>query len=333
MRARRLLGVAGLAVVALAAACAEGGSTDLTATTRSPASVTTANTSTSTTLTPTPTPTTTLQPAAPDGRRYPEVPAEAVDAAARLYDVERQLHSLQPDDPSWADLAHQQQMLYRVIARDPAWARTTLDDAPPEYALTIERHLAARQAIADISHGGDAPVNVPAWEIIDPLPAAELLALYEAAEEATGIEWSYLAAVNLIETGFGRIDGLSTAGAQGPMQFLPTTWEEVSDGDIDDPRDAIPAAARYLVRRGGPEDMQKALWGYNNSDAYVLAVTHYANLFRDDMASFSAVHSWEIHYSAAVGDLWFPVGYRRDEAQPTAEYLAEAPWSAPPAAG
>ena len=154
--------------------------------------------------------------------------------------------------------------------------------------------------------------------------------LYEQASAETGVDWAFLAAINLIETGFGRIDGLSTAGAQGPMQFLPTTFEEVSDGDIDDPHDAIPAAAAYLVRRGGPDDMHRALLGYNNSSAYVAAVTHYANLFRDDERTLLAAYWWEIHYSAAIGDLWFPVGYRLDEAQPATEYLAAAPWSAPP---
>jgi hypothetical protein len=272
-----------------------------------------------------------VHPAAPNGRAYPAVPSDPAAAAERLYEIERRIHSDESATIS-LDLAHEQQMLYRIIGRNPEWIRTTLGAAPPEYATVIERHLAARQAIGNIGHGAEPPVNVPAWEIIEPLDADELLALYRSAEEASGIPWSFLAAINLIETGFGRIHGLSTAGAQGPMQFLPTTWEEVSQGDIDDPRDAIPAAARYLVRRGGPEDMHNALWGYNNSDAYVAAVTHYANLFRDDTRSFLATHSWEIHYSAAIGDLWFPVGYRREEAQAAAEYVAEAPWSAPPPA-
>lgn len=330
----RLVAVAGTIVAA--SACAEGARPELAdptvaPTTTSAPAITTGPPSTTTSEAPV------VQPAAPNGRVYPSVPTDASEAAARLYEVEELLDTLEPiedaTDTTWADLAHEQQMLYRVIARKPAWARATLDGAPEHHALIIERHLGARQAIADIGHGGDPPVNVPAWKIIEPLPASELLELYRAAEEETGIAWSYLAAINLIETGFGRIDGLSTAGAQGPMQFLPTTWEEVSDGDIDDPHDAIPAAARYLVRRGGPDDMQNALWGYNNSDAYVLAVTHYANLFRDDIRSFTAAHSWEIHYSAAIGDLWFPVGYRFEESLPAEEYLDGAPWSAPPPGG
>ncbi len=328
--ARRRLGALGLATCLAATACAEGARPEFADPAESPST-----SSPSTTVTPAVvnTPTTeptVVHPASPAGRIYPSVPADPDAAATRLYEIERVLHSDEPD-ARWADLAHEQQMLYRVIGRNIDWVRLTLEGAPEEYGPVIERHLAARLAIADIGHGsGEPPVNVPAWQIIEPLPASELRALYEAAEAETGIGWSFLAAINLIETGFGRIDGLSTAGAQGPMQFLPTTWEEVSDGNIEDAADAIPAAARYLVRRGGPDDMHKALWGYNNSDAYVAAVTHYANLFRDDERSFLATHSWEIHYSAAAGDLWFPVGFRVEEATPVADYLVDAPWSAPP---
>ena len=71
---------------------------------------------------------------------------------------------------------------------------------------------------------------LPAWRIIQPEPAANLLNYYRKAEAATGIEWEVLAAVNLVETGMGRIDGTSVANAQGPMQFLPTTWAEPGIG-------------------------------------------------------------------------------------------------------
>jgi membrane-bound lytic murein transglycosylase B len=312
-----------IAVTMVITACAEGARPEFVDSTRP------STTSTSTSTSRTTTTTLFVQPNAPSGRVYPSVPATAEAAAARLHEVEEQLQQLPPDG-TFADLAHEQQMLYRVIGRNADWIRTAIENAPTNLALIVERHLAARQAISNIGDGGEGPANVPAWEIIEPLPAAELMALYKSAAEDTGIGWSFLAAINLIETGFGRINGLSTAGAQGPMQFLPTTWEEVSDGDIDDPHDAIPAAARYLVRRGGPGDMHNALWGYNNSDAYVAAVTHYANLFRDNQQSFLAAHAWEIHYSAAAGDLWLPVGYRLEEAQPAEDYLIDAPWSAPP---
>ena len=315
-----------VALVLAAAACSTTNRPELADVALAPPT-TTPSTSTSTTTTQAPW----VQPPAPNGRTYPTVPATQQAAADRLYEVERLIRTTDTAAPEWPDLAHEQQMLYRTIGRHPDWIRDTIDGSPPEYTLIIERQLAARRAIAGIGSGeGEGPVNVPAWEIIDPLPVDELRELYEQASAETGVDWAFLAAINLIETGFGRIDGLSTAGAQGPMQFLPTTFEEVSNGDIDDPHDAIPAAAAYLVRRGGPDDMHRAILGYNNSNAYVAAVTHYANLFRDDERSFLAAYSWEIHYSAAIGDLSFPVGYRRDEAQRALDYLADAPWSAPP---
>ena len=67
----------------------------------------------------------------------------------------------------------------------------------------------------------------------------------------------------------GRIRGTSTAGAKGPMQFLPSTWEAYGEGDIEDPDDAIMAAARYLANYGAPADMDRALFAYNHSDHYV----------------------------------------------------------------
>jgi hypothetical protein len=309
-----------------AASCASGARPELAdaATTQAATTASTASTTTTTAEPPY------VHPAAPNDRTYPSVPIGAEALAVRLYEVEGLIHEIDPADGGWADLAHEQQMLYRTIGRRPDLIPDTVRNAPEELQEIIGLHLAARQSIAGIGSGNEGPANVPAWEIIHPFAAGDLRALYEQADADTGIHWSFLAAINLLETGFGRIDGLSTAGAQGPMQFLPTTWEEVSDGDINDPNEAIPAAARYLVRRGGPSDMPRALWGYNNSDNYVDAVSRYATLFRLDERSFIAAHSWEIHYSAALADLWFPVGYRFEEALPAEDYVEVAPWSAPP---
>ena len=317
----------------LAGACQQSAQPTLDAAPTEPTSTTTTVALDTDTATPSSTTTVEPEPAAhptaPNGRRYPAVPTDPFAVAERVVEVERLLRSTDRTDGAYPDLAHEQQMLYRHIGRNPEWILPLWDTVPDDLFPVVERHVSARQAIAGIP-SGDPPVNVPAWEIIEPLPADELLSLYEQAAAETGIDWAYLAAINLIETGFGRIDGISTAGAQGPMQFLPTTWEEVSDGDIRDPYDAIPAAARYLVRRGGPENMERALWGYNNSDYYVLSVSAYADLFRSDLANFYAAHQWEIHYAAAAGDLWLPVGYRLEAATPATEYLVTAPWSAPP---
>ena len=79
----------------------------------------------------------------------------------------------------------------------------------------------------------------------------------------------------------GRIDGVSDAGAVGPMQFLPTTWAECCTGDPTVTRDAIIGAATYLAQSGAPGDMQAAVHQYNPNDSYVAIVTAYAETLRD----------------------------------------------------
>ena len=117
--------------------------------------------------------------------------------------------------------------------------------------------------------------TLPAWRIVAPAPAEDLLRYYKRGERAFGIGWEYLAAINLVETGMGRIRGTSVAGAQGPMQFLPTTWARWGRGDIQDPADSIMAAARYLAHDGGarPARLDDALFRYNNDTRYVRGVT------------------------------------------------------------
>ena len=86
----------------------------------------------------------------------------------------------------------------------------------------------------------------------------ELQALWLRAGAAYGIPWQVLAAINKIESNFGRNMGPSSAGAVGWMQFMPDTWLRWgTDGDGDgladpwDPEDAVFAAARYLAATGG----------------------------------------------------------------------------------
>jgi membrane-bound lytic murein transglycosylase B len=107
------------------------------------------------------------------------------------------------------------------------------------------------------------------------------------------------------------------------MQFLPSTWAEPgigSGGDIRNPRDAIPAAARYLVRRGGLRDIRRGLWGYNNSDHYGTAVLEYAALLRDDPAAYRGLYHWEVHVMTSAGDVWLPVGYNQPTPIPAKAY-------------
>ena len=152
--------------------------------------------------------------------------------------------------------------------------------------------------------------TVPPWRIVPPAPADELLAYYRDAEAASGVGWNYLAAINLIETRFGSIDGASTAGAQGPMQFLPATFSAYSDGgDIHSPRDSIMAAGRYLAANGFANDRDHAIFRYNNAAEYVRAVDDYAALLAADPAAFAGYYRWDTYYYTTAGDVLLPIGY------------------------
>jgi membrane-bound lytic murein transglycosylase B len=146
----------------------------------------------------------------------------------------------------------------------------------------------------------------------DPAELAELLGHYEAAEAEFGVAWEYLAAIHLVETRMWRIRWVSVAGTRGPMQFMPATWEAYGEGDIDDPGDAIRAAARYLTASGAPEDMRRALFAYDRSENYVDAIIAHAQVMADDERAYLAYRHWQVHYRLETGDVVLPVGWERE---------------------
>jgi len=174
--------------------------------------------------------------------------------------------------------------------------------------------------------GGDAQDTLPQWRIDAPASADQLLAYYHEAEAKTGVGWSYLASINLVETGLGRIVGLSYAGAQGPMQFLPSTFAAYGEGgDINSPRDSVIAAGRLLAANGFAGDVDGAIYRYNHSNEYVEAVKDYAEVLAADPAAFAGYYRWEIYYYTAMGDVLLPVGYDAPDRISVADYLTTHP--------
>ena len=112
-----------------------------------------------------------------------------------------------------------------------------------------------------------------------------LLPIYQAAGVEYGVRWEILAAINEIESDYGRNLNVSSAGAMGWMQFLPSTWRTYgvdgnSDGHKDpyNPVDAIFAAVRYLKAAGYEDDVRAAIFAYNHADWYVDSVLLRARL-------------------------------------------------------
>ncbi|HEY6763011.1 MAG TPA: lytic murein transglycosylase [Baekduia sp.] len=132
---------------------------------------------------------------------------------------------------------------------------------------------------------GAAPIGVPNFFIDKFRIPPFLLPIYQAAGIEYGVRWEVLAGINEIETDYGRNLNVSTAGALGWMQFMPSTWKQYGvdanhDGKKDpyNPVDAIFAAARYLKAAGADTDVRKAIFSYNHADWYVDSVLMRARL-------------------------------------------------------
>ncbi|MGI9097400.1 MAG: lytic murein transglycosylase, partial [Solirubrobacteraceae bacterium] len=132
---------------------------------------------------------------------------------------------------------------------------------------------------------GAVPLGVPNFFIDKFRIPPFLLGIYQAAGVEYGVRWEVLAAINEIETDYGRNLNVSSAGALGWMQFLPQTWrlygtDANGDGRKDpfNPVDAIFSAARYLKAAGADQDLRRAIFAYNHADWYVESVLMRARL-------------------------------------------------------
>ena len=253
----------------------------------------------------------------------PQLAADPAQLADDLVADERALHDPSTPEPALVAAAHREQAAYRAIGRHSEWDSITRPRIPPELLDVYNRNIDARrqlQAMAEVKS------TLPAWRIEPPIPAGELLGYYHAAESESGVGWNYLAAINLVETRFGSINGVSTAGAQGPMQFLPSTFAGYGQGgDVNSPRDSIMAAGRFLAANGFANDRDRAIYGYNHAHQYVQAVDQYAALMASDPAAFPTYYRWDVYYYTTAGDVLLPVGYAATSRIPVEEYLATHP--------
>jgi murein DD-endopeptidase MepM/ murein hydrolase activator NlpD len=139
---------------------------------------------------------------------------------------------------------------------------------------------------ADGAVGAPAAIPFSTTAEQSPVTLSTLRQLWIAAGHTYGIPWQVLAAINKVESNFGRNLGPSSAGAVGWMQFLPSTWlrwgvDANGDGvaDPNNPADAIYSAARYLAAAGGQYDLRRAIFAYNHADWYVNEVLGLASIY------------------------------------------------------
>jgi cell wall-associated NlpC family hydrolase len=140
---------------------------------------------------------------------------------------------------------------------------------------------------------GGVQVAQPSGNALADIPPG-YLALYQEAATEFGMPWELLAAVGKVESDHGRNPDCwqpNVAGAIGPMQFLPATFAEYdwasgsTDPNIDDPRDAIYAAAALLVDNNVRDNPRQALYAYNHSNSYVDQVLSWAAIYQGEDGS------------------------------------------------
>lgn len=218
------------------------------------------------------------------------------------------------------------QVAYDAFVDRPDWDAAVLAEVPAPFQETVRRNVAAGRELQALS-ARTPPRTVPAWRIVEPPAAPQLREYYAQAQQRFGVPWSVLAAVHLVETRMSRIVGVSSADAQGPMQFLAATWGRFGlGGDVLNTRDAILGAANYLAASGAAEGtdagLDKALYAYNNSVHYVRAVRHHAALMQADERGF---HAWQVYYRTHLGKILLPTGYESLSPMPAEQYLANQP--------
>jgi hypothetical protein len=165
-------------------------------------------------------------------------------------------------------------------------AESALEQARSELATLDARARAeqAARAAAAMLDRAQADAGTARLRSAGPVGALGIPAAYEqayrqASAGCPGMDWTLLAGVGQVESGHGRNNGPSSAGAIGPMQFMPATFAAYAvDGDGDgvtdawSPQDAIFTAARYLCEGGagrGPDGVHRAVFRYNHAEWYV----------------------------------------------------------------
>src|SRR5438552_109689 len=231
---------------------------------------------------------------------------DAAYVATELGGVEQGIRL--PDTPAeeYLSLGRRQQSAYHLLSAHPDWVPAVLNALPASVRSAVQANITAAQQIDDLNGASSA---LPHWRIIAPPAPEVLLSYYREVQQAYGIAWQYHAAINLIETNMGRIPGLSSEGAQRPTQVMPATWASYGRGDVNNPRDAILAAGRYLQAHGAPANMTRAIYAYNPSMLYVRAVQLYAQQMFASERAFLAYYNWEVYVQTKTGEVLLPEGF------------------------
>lgn len=196
-----------------------------------------------------------------------------------------------------------QQRIYRLMSRNTRLGNGTLRRLDGVLGRSARRIVGAHRELRGLVEPLPANFTFPTGRA---KPAEDLLRYYKAARRRFGVNWRVLAAVNYVETKFGKVKATSSAGAKGPMQFMPSTWRAYGlGGKVRNDRDAIMGAANYLSASGatrGPAGLRRALWAYNHSGHYVRSVLAYMRYIKSRIRHYYTLYNWQVYVVTTRGD-------------------------------
>jgi hypothetical protein len=204
-----------------------------------------------------------------------------------------------------------QQRIFRKLTKNERLEKAVMTRLEGKVQKFYAGTIAAQEELASITGTSE---KVPHFEFAKAETPHRLRRFFQEGERRFRIPWHMLAAVMFVESKFGKVLGPSVAGALGPMQFLPATWDAYGGGgDIRDPHDSVIGAARYLNASGGPQRMRDALFAYNPTEPYVNAIQIYARQIKRDEENFYMYYFWQVFVSTEKGDVQLTgPGTRRD---------------------
>jgi membrane-bound lytic murein transglycosylase B len=247
----------------------------------------------------------------------------AASATCLITSAQRVINDAGAAPTELTEAGRRAQDAYRQLGDHPEWDNPVFAALPPPERDQAQHAVDAYRQL--VSLAGPPALDLPAWRVVEPLPVDTLRGFYRAAQQRFGIDWTVLAGIHLVETRMGRVVGLSSAGAQGPMQFMPATWAAYGmGGNVWEPKDAIMGAANYLAANGGrdPARLNRALRRYNNDDRYVRAVRDYAAMMAANPRALAGLHAWRVEYRTVAGTIPLPTGYTQPTRIPVGQWLA-----------
>jgi membrane-bound lytic murein transglycosylase B len=186
-------------------------------------------------------------------------------------------------------VARDRQLVIQMLGRDAQLSAAVVRMAPGERDdIAVRRDLDALSARSSPQVGGVRIGSAP--------PLGKLFSYYREAAYRFGIRWQLLAAINFVESDFGRARTTARADAQGPMQFEPASWRAYGmGGDVNRARDAILGAANLLAAYGGRTDELAALGHYNLSPLYWDAILHLAHRIATVPTALREYYAWKLY--------------------------------------